>query len=74
MGLLNGQVAGQSLFAGTTTDSPALAPADAILADLDALAAGAADAAAAIAAIDAYFAKPGGRLLHLAAISARPTT
>ena len=40
VGLLNGQVAGQSLFAGTATDSPALAPADAILADLDALAAG----------------------------------
>ena len=43
VGILNTQVAGQSLFAGTATDSPALAPADAILADLDALAAGAAD-------------------------------
>ncbi len=60
VGLLNTQVAGQSLFAGTRTDSAALAPADAILADLDALAAGAPDAAAAIAAIDAYFAKPAG--------------
>ena len=60
VGLLNGQVAGQSLFAGTTTDSPALAPANAMLADLDALAAGAADSTAAIAAIDAYFAKPAG--------------
>jgi len=60
VGLLNGQVAGQSLFAGVTTDGPALAGADAILADLDALAAGSADAAAAIAAIDAYFAKPAG--------------
>ena len=57
VGFLNTQVAGQSLFAGTATDSPALAPADAILADLDALAAGAATAADAIAAIDAYFAK-----------------
>lgn len=57
---LNTQVAGQSLFAGTATDRPALAPADAILADLDALAGGAATAADAIAAIDAYFAKPGG--------------
>lgn len=60
VGLLNTQVAGQSLFAGTATDSAALAPADAILADLDALAAGAPDAATAIAAIDAYFARPAG--------------
>ncbi|HRO10327.1 flagellin [Amaricoccus sp.] len=60
VGQLNGQVAGQSLFAGTTTDRPALAAADALLADLDALAAGSADAAAAIAAIDDYFAKPAG--------------
>lgn len=57
---LNTQVAGQSLFAGTATDRPALAPADAILADLDALAGGAATAADAIAAIDAYFARPAG--------------
>lgn len=60
VGLLNGTVAGQSLFAGTTTDRPALVDPDAMLADLDALAAGAPDAASAIAAIDAYFAKPGG--------------
>jgi flagellar hook-associated protein 3 FlgL len=60
VGVLNTQVAGQSLFAGTATDSAALAAADAILADLDALAAGAPDAAGAIAAIDAYFAKPAG--------------
>jgi flagellar hook-associated protein 3 FlgL len=60
VGLLNTQVAGQSIFAGIATDSAALAPGDAILADLDALAAGAPDAASAIAAIDAYFAKPGG--------------
>jgi flagellar hook-associated protein 3 FlgL len=60
VGILNTQVAGQSLFAGTATDSAALAPADAILADLDALAAGAPDAASAIAAIDAYFARPAG--------------
>ncbi len=60
VGILNTQVAGQSLFAGTATDSAALAPADAILADLDALAAGAATAADAITAIDAYFQKPGG--------------
>jgi flagellar hook-associated protein 3 FlgL len=60
VGMLNSQVAGQSLFAGTATDSAALAPADAILADLDALAAGAPDAATAIAAIEAYFAPPAG--------------
>lgn len=57
---LNTQVAGQSLFAGTATDRPALASADSMLADLDALAQGAATAADAIAAIDAYFAKPAG--------------
>ncbi len=57
VGILNTQVAGQSLFAGAATDSPALAPADAILADLDAMTAGATTAAAATAAIDAYFSK-----------------
>ena len=57
---LNAQVAGQSLFAGTATDRAALAPADTILADLDALAQGAATGADAIAAIDAYFARPSG--------------
>jgi flagellar hook-associated protein 3 FlgL len=57
---LNSQVAGQSLFAGTATDRPALANADAMLADLDTLAQGSATAADAIAAIDAYFAKPAG--------------
>lgn len=60
VGVLNGQVAGQALFAGTATDSPALAPAAAILGELDALAAGAANAADAIAAIEAYFAPPAG--------------
>jgi flagellar hook-associated protein 3 FlgL len=57
---LNVQVAGQSLFAGTATDRPAIGPADGILADLDALAAGSVTAADAIAAIDAYFASPAG--------------
>lgn len=56
VGLLNTQVAGQSLFAGTATDRPALASADAMLATLDTLTAGATTAADAIAAIDAYFA------------------
>lgn len=59
VGALNSQAGGLSLFAGTATDSPALAPADAILADLDALAAGAANPAAAIAAIDDYFSATG---------------
>jgi flagellar hook-associated protein 3 FlgL len=57
---LNTQVSGQSLFAGAATDRPALAGAAAILADIDALVAGAPDAATALADIDAYFAKPGG--------------
>jgi flagellar hook-associated protein 3 FlgL len=60
VGLLNTGVAGQSLFAGTATDRAALAPAAAILADLDALAAGSATAAEAVAAIEAYFAPGGG--------------
>lgn len=60
VGVLNGQVAGQSLYAGTATDRAALAQADAILADLDALVAGATTAADVTAAIDAFFAKPGG--------------
>jgi flagellar hook-associated protein 3 FlgL len=60
IGTLNTQVAGQALFAGTATDSPAVAPADTILADLDALAGGAATAADAITAIEAYFAPPAG--------------
>jgi flagellar hook-associated protein 3 FlgL len=55
VGVLNGTVAGQSLYAGTTTDRPALAPAADILAQLDAIAAGAPDAATAIAAINDYF-------------------
>lgn len=57
---LNVQISGQSLFAGTATDRAALAPSDAILADLDALASASATAADAAAAIDAYFATPGG--------------
>lgn len=59
VGVLNTRVAGQSLFAGAATDRAALFPAEDILAELDALAAGAATSADAIAAIEAYFA-PGG--------------
>jgi flagellar hook-associated protein 3 FlgL len=54
---LNVQVAGQSIFAGTATDGAAVTSADSILADLDALASGAATATDAMAAIDAYFAR-----------------
>lgn len=57
VGVLNGRVAGQALFAGTATDRTALAPADAILAELDALAAATTTAADAVAAIDEYFRK-----------------
>jgi flagellar hook-associated protein 3 FlgL len=60
VGLLNTQVAGQSLFAGTETDSAALIDADTILADLQTAIGGATTAAAAIAAVDAYFTAPGG--------------
>jgi flagellar hook-associated protein 3 FlgL len=59
---LNTQSGGLSLFAGTATDGPAVAPAATILADLDALAAAAATPADAIASINAYFA-PGGAFL-----------
>lgn len=59
---LNTQVAGQSLFAGATTDRPALASADTILADLGAAVSGATTSADALTAIDAFFARtpPGG--------------
>lgn len=58
--VLNTRVAGQSLFAGAATDAPAIASSDALLADLDALAAGAATATDAVAAIEGYFAPGGG--------------
>ena len=70
VGLLNTQVAGQSLFAGTETDSPALVDAEAILADLSAAVAGATTAADATAAVDAYFASPGGGFFTTAYIGA----
>ncbi len=60
VGVLNTRVAGQGLFSGAATDRPAVAPAADILAELDALAAGAATAGGAIAAIEAYFAPGGG--------------
>jgi flagellar hook-associated protein 3 FlgL len=60
VGLLNTQVAGQSLFAGTETDSAALIDAEAILGQLATAVAGATTAAGAMAAVDAYFASPAG--------------
>ena len=60
VGLLNTQVAGQSLFAGTETDSAALIDAETILGQLSAAVAGATTAADAMAAVDAYFAPGGG--------------
>lgn len=56
---LNVQVAGRSVFAGTATDGPALAPAADILADVETTVAGAATAADVEAALDLWFA-PGG--------------
>lgn len=52
---LNTQVAGKALFAGTETDRAAVAPAETILQELDALVAGTATSADAIDAIDEYF-------------------
>lgn len=56
---LNLQVAGRSVFAGTATDGPALAPAGDMLDSLATAAAGATTAADVEAALDAWFA-PGG--------------
>lgn len=57
---LNTQSGGLSLFAGTATDSPALASADTILGELDTLASAAATPEDAIAAVNAYFTAPDG--------------
>ena len=57
---LNTTVGDRSLFSGTDTRSPALAPADDILNAVVAVAAGAADATAAEAAIGAWFSDPAG--------------
>lgn len=58
--VLNSTVAGQSLFAGTGTDRAALADADIILGDLDALVGGSASPGDAIEAIDDYFRRDPG--------------
>lgn len=57
---LNVQVAGRTLFGGASTDRPALATGDAIMAELMAATAGETAAAGIIAAVDAWFDTPGG--------------
>ncbi|WP_340107286.1 hypothetical protein [Pikeienuella sp. HZG-20] len=57
---LNSRFGERSLFAGAATDGPALAPADAILAEIKARVAPAATAADAIAAVEDYFSDPAG--------------
>jgi len=63
---LNGRHGTESLFAGTATDGPALAPADTILAALRAHVAGAADADDLAARVDAFFDDPGGGFATMA--------
>jgi flagellar hook-associated protein 3 FlgL len=62
VGALNSQSGGLSLFAGTATDGPAVAPAAAIQAQHDPQAPRAPTAADAITAINAYFGPGGGFL------------
>lgn len=57
---LNTRAGGLSLFAGTATDTAALAPAEMMLAELDTIAGAAGTAAEAIDAINAWFAPGGG--------------
>jgi len=64
--MLNQQVAGRALFSGTATDTTPLISADALLAQLTPVAAGAADAADLIAALDSWFMDAGGGFETLA--------
>lgn len=57
---LNAPFAGRTLFAGTASDGPALAPADAILTALEIEIAGLTTAADVTAAVSAWFADPAG--------------
>ena len=57
---VNSRFGDRSLFAGAATDGPALADADAILGDVSALIAGAADAGEVLTAIETYFSDPAG--------------
>lgn len=58
--MLNQQVAGRAMFSGTATDSAPLISADALLAQLAPLAAGAVDAADLITTLDSWFMDAGG--------------
>ena len=64
--MLNQQVAGRALFSGTATDTAPLISADALLAQLAPLAAGAVDAADLIATLDSWFMDAGGGFETLA--------
>ena len=64
--MLNQQVAGRALFSGTATDTQPLISADALLAQLAPLAAGAVDATDLIATLDSWFMDPGGGFETLA--------
>ncbi len=57
---LNGRQGGESLFAGTATDSPALAGAGTVMTALRSAVAGATDAADLTARIDSFFDDPAG--------------
>lgn len=57
---LNTQVGGRSIFAGVSSNGPALAPAHDIMSELEADVSGATTAADALAAVEAYFASGGG--------------
>ncbi len=60
VGRLNTAHGGNALFAGTATDGPALADADAMLASLSAAATGAVTASDVTDAVDAWFSDPAG--------------
>ncbi|XDA98500.1 flagellin [Sulfitobacter sp. LCG007] len=60
MGLLNGQMAGRSMFAGTATDTAPLATSQTLLTQLQAVVSGLPDAATMLVAAQAWFDAPGG--------------
>lgn len=57
---LNAVFAGRALFSGDATDRPPLAPPEQLIADIEAIMAGATDAADAQAQLDIYFDDPAG--------------
>jgi len=59
IGTLNMRLAGRSLFAGRTTDGPALVSADTMISDLQTLTASATTAAQVASLVDTYFNQPG---------------